>query len=474
LWQGQIEAARMRRTSPRSRFVAAALALTGAALSTGGPASLPARAGDRYTKTVSHPAGGLTFIKMHDSLGPNRIRILRVDPESQMTLDVALSNDVLPGRETTSSMVARHNAIAGINASFGNSWGRPLGVFAEDGSLKASPYTAGGNVSFSQSATEGLIGHYPLKVRGRTRETHARWRVADWNDPNEDRERIAGFTHAAGGAVDPEGNSCAMRLAPRSALKWNGNGREVGRTYVVKKVQCADAPLALGRGVVLGSRRGSPGAAVISAHSEGQHVKLTWSVGLPGVMDSVGGTPVLVNEGAVIDQCEGYVCQRHPRTGVGVTANGKVLLVTVDGRSSISVGMTVIQFARLMKRIGAVNAVNMDGGGSTTMVLKGRLVNHPSDSGGQRAVSSAVIVLKGQDADEPSPKGILPAESTSTLDGFLSGYRTKRGSGDRAIKDPASTGGLLDALARGGFGDAPVDLDGDLHESLVEFRRSTR
>ena len=84
---------------------------------------------------------------------------------------------------------------------------------------------------------------------------------------------------------------------------------------------------------------------------------------------------------------------RAPRTAVGVTADGRVLLVVVDGRQSHSIGCTLLELALLMQELGAVDAVNFDGGGSSEMILKGEIVNSPSD-GGERSVGSALLLME--------------------------------------------------------------------------------
>ena len=84
---------------------------------------------------------------------------------------------------------------------------------------------------------------------------------------------------------------------------------------------------------------------------------------------------------------------RAPRTGAGVTADGTVLLMVVDGRSQNSAGMTLKEFAQYLKRFGAVSAVNFDGGGSSEMVLDGRIMNRPSD-GSERPVSIGLGVFR--------------------------------------------------------------------------------
>ena len=113
----------------------------------------------------------------------------------------------------------------------------------------------------------------------------------------------------------------------------------------------------------------------------------------------VGGGPRLLRAGrvAVTAKAEGFappqapaffgtfVAARQPRTLAGVRADGTLLLVTVDGRRpGWSVGMTLPEAARLMRSLGARDALNLDGGGSTTMIVRGEVVNRPSDRGGER------------------------------------------------------------------------------------------
>jgi len=89
----------------------------------------------------------------------------------------------------------------------------------------------------------------------------------------------------------------------------------------------------------------------------------------------------------------GFVAGRQPRTLAGVRADGTLLLVTVDGRlPGWSVGMTLPESARLMRSLGARDALNLDGGGSSTMVVRGEVVNRPADRV-ERRVSDGLFVL---------------------------------------------------------------------------------
>lgn len=94
-----------------------------------------------------------------------------------------------------------------------------------------------------------------------------------------------------------------------------------------------------------------------------------------------------------------WVNRREPRTALGIKDDGTVVLLTVDGhRHARSVGMTIDEVRKVMKALGARDAINLDGGGSTAMVLGGRLVNLPSDAGGERAVGDAVVIVPAKDA----------------------------------------------------------------------------
>jgi exopolysaccharide biosynthesis protein len=131
-------------------------------------------------------------------------------------------------------------------------------------------------------------------------------------------------------------------------------------------------------------------------------------VGLGAGDSIVSAAPVLVQGSAVaIDAAaEGVVDPldlsynyawaniRQPRTMAGVDAHGRLILVTVDGRQTAgSEGFTLEEAARFMRELGAVQALNLDGGGSTAMAVNGKLVNNTSDATGERAVGDTIQVL---------------------------------------------------------------------------------
>lgn len=92
----------------------------------------------------------------------------------------------------------------------------------------------------------------------------------------------------------------------------------------------------------------------------------------------------------------GFVVKRNPRTFAGVDARGRTVLVTVDGRGVDDLGLSIAETADVARSLGLVDAINLDGGGSTAMALRGRLISHPSDPTGERAVGDAILVLPGR------------------------------------------------------------------------------
>jgi len=436
----------------------------------------------RYRVSTVRVAKGLHLSRILDRRGPNRIRVLTVNPATPLTIDVALSNDAVPWRETTSSMTRRRGAIAAVNGTYGLPWGRPIGLFAEDGHLKTSPLM--GNQAFSMSYDEeaAFFGHTNLQMRARVLHTNARWRIDDWNEPGRPGpSEIAALTPAATGYLKPPQRACSARLYPAHKPMWTENGKGIATDYVVDAVRCSENRLWPRGGTVVSARRYGPVSSHIKALVRKHIIRLRWSVDWPGVLDMIAGSPTLLKDSTITatDDCPSYFCDRNPRTGVGMTPDGRLLLVTVDGRRpGYSVGMTPVQFAKLFRHLGATRALNLDGGGSTTMVVEGKIVNRPSDPGGERAVSSAVLVLPGADTNErvplafsESPRAAAPPASEGALQ--ATPVRTSgMGLADPSVTDPGSTGGLLDAMSSGALGGSPVALPRSLDRLVERFRAS--
>jgi hypothetical protein len=206
----------------------------------------------------------------------------------------------------------------------------------------------------------------------------------------------------SGVRVKPLGGVCdtVSRWARRAGAVAAVNGGYFGACRSVSLVKQGGSLLAFNartRTAVGFDAAGRPRFAEVAAGSD-------W----PGVPDALGGGPRLRSGGAsdvrtAAESISPGVAQgRHPRTFVGTTPAGRLLLGAVDGRSPASAGMTLDQLSRWLGWLGASDALNLDGGGSTTLWVRGEpyrgVVNEPSDDGrpghrGERPVTSILAVF---------------------------------------------------------------------------------
>jgi hypothetical protein len=134
----------------------------------------------------------------------------------------------------------------------------------------------------------------------------------------------------------------------------------------------------------------------------------------------VGGWPRIVARGidvaAAADSVEGtfprFAAARHPRSAVGFSRDSATLfLVAVDGRQTGSVGMTLVELAQALIGLGVHDALNLDGGGSTALIVGDTVVNKPSDQTGERPVGDVLVITREQPAGAASERRHVPART---------------------------------------------------------------
>ena len=327
---------------------------------------------------------------------PISARLLEIAPGGTV-LDVALGKDGTQGRDTVGSMAARHGAVAAVNAGFFGTTGDPAGIYKIDGLLiseSASPRAA---VGFARPEGPPLLFDR-VAARPRVRIGSTRIRIHGIDTKRGAREVVL-YTPRYGSAARGDG----------AATEWALAGTPLRVTAIAARTaESTDEPLPVPRGGFVLSASGRP--AALSRLKRGDRVDVDFEYeALLGADanawaradDIIGGAGLLLRGGRAIDDWEperlsapGFVAARHPRTMIGRDSEGDTWLVTVDGRQpDHSVGMTLRELIAFARRLGLVDAVNLDGGGSTTMVVKGKLVNRPSDPFGPRPVSDAIVVL---------------------------------------------------------------------------------
>ncbi|MCW2680495.1 MAG: N-acetylmuramoyl-L-alanine amidase family 2, partial [Frankiales bacterium] len=391
-------------------------------------------------------ADGVRLSTIDDPRGPWSGKVVSVAPRAQWRLDPVLAQDALPGLETTSSMARRTDALVAVNGDFALSGGRPVHAFARDGRLLQTEQTLGRNFAVSATPT-AHIGYPSQDVRLTVHDNGKTAPLSRVNSGASGPGALA-LTTPEGGRVAPvPGDSCAARLLRQGAPALDDAGRAV-QAYTVDEVSCGTAPVAPGDDVLTAPQQGT-WAPLLRELVPGQSVDVSWSLGWPGVLDSIGGNPILVDKGRVV---EGSVdgtdpfSRRNPRTAVGYRPDGAVLLVTVDGRESDnSAGMTLRELAQLFVDLGAEAALNLDGGGSTTMVIGGEVQNVPSD-GLERPVSSALVLLPGS---APSSGGALRRSAPAGRAPEPLPVEQQEAADERIAADPGSTGGLMGSRSSG-------------------------
>jgi hypothetical protein len=357
------------------------------------------RALSRITKEI---APGLTLTKIAQRNPPLRVFVLTVDPSTALTMDVALAGPRMPARAATSDIAKRNGALAAVNGDFGSRFGQPANPFLRDGQLVRTSSSPGVLFAISKDEQSVTVGR-PTPLVTATDSDGRTWTIDRWNDGPLGPGEIGGFTPVGGTLWPPPTAMCSARLLPTAPFAPSSDGLGFEQPFTVEQRGCFQTALPATGAVVLSALPASDEALQLLSLQAGSAVTLRWSLGFTNVWDAIGGFPVLVADGqSVVGTCATWFCiSRNPRTGVGVTADGKILMVVADGRQAKwSVGISLPQLAGIFRQFGATFALNFDGGGSTTMVVKGEVVNRPS-LGHQRLVSTALMVLPGADPGEP-------------------------------------------------------------------------
>jgi hypothetical protein len=359
-------------------------------------------------------APGVQWTSIVREAGPQRINVLELDPT---VVHGVLSNGRIAGRERVSSMGRRTGAAAGVNGGYFGPSGDPVGALAIDGQLLSEP--VGGRSALLVGASGATIA--PLRFRGAV-TINGITRLIDGLD------RTRGLVPACGGrggdlpttrpnaALTCTDASELVLLSPSYGARppREGGVEAVLRDGTVARVRGPGTGLVPRDGLLL-TGTGDAARFLRNAALPRSRVDLDLTptaagrpLDLAQLTLVVGGGPRLLRGGRVTvsARAEGFappqvpgffgtfVAARQPRTLAGVRADGTILLVTVDGRRpGWSAGMTLPEAARLMRSLGARDALNLDGGGSSTMTVRGEVVNRPSDRGGERAVSDGVYAL---------------------------------------------------------------------------------
>ncbi len=337
---------------------------------------------------------------------PVKINLLRLDL-TKVRLDVVHALDAAIGLERTSSMATRHGAFAAINAGFFRLdtsifAGDAAGVLQIDGKLFSEPYANRIALLIANGKSETKIGFENVKIENFIKIGRKTLAVSGINRQRGDDELIEykpefGITTL----TSPGGTEIVIRNGKITKI-INGNGSTVippNGTVLSASGKMRDELLRYSR-IGVRVEVSSIFKQTIQCVSGSGYSRDCDPFNLETVEDIVGGVPQLIKDGKIEitwqqeKSSKAFVETRHPRTAVAKLKDGKFLMVTVDGRQpGVSVGMNLQELAAFLLELGASEAMNLDGGGSTTMFLGGKVVNRPSDKEGERRVSDAILVF---------------------------------------------------------------------------------
>ena len=335
--------------------------------------------------------------------GPIAVYLLRLDT-TRVQIESGLSNDEVMNAERVDGIAARKQAIAAVNAGFFNvKNGEPAGLLKVAGELVSDTVLTRGVVAIhsAQGARQQFFfDQVSARVQAQfTMDTQPVTVAIDGVDTTRERGKLMLYTPAYHADTDtaPSGTEWVLGGKP---LKVIDVRRDLGKTPIPKD------------GAVL-SYGGLDPPSPLDWLLAGSTItfKTTWKI-LNGTPESrfeeareiINGAGLLVRDGKELSGWQAtenllpttFTDVRHPRTLIGIDRRGYLWLIAIDGRQSHSVGMTFAEMQALCRRLDFEHALNLDGGGSTTMVVGSEIVNRPSDATGPRPVSDAILVKSRQ------------------------------------------------------------------------------
>ena len=362
-----------------------------------------------------HP--GVEHAEVTQKLGndPVRINLLKLDL-TKVRLDVHHALDAAIGVEPTSSIATRHRAVAAINAGFfrldkSAFAGDAAGILVIDGDLLSE--SERGRIAIrivnGKKRTDIFFSHRDAQPWFAYGDLRSEIKLSGVNRERKEGELVL-YDRYFGSVAPPStgGTDLMLKNCRRTVIKkvvsQMCSELEIVNGRAQPEIPNGGYVISLGPDERLSKRTilndlnvylAQPGKKKIFR----VRVEDKISNGPVDGEDATNGVPQLIKNGRVDitwqqeKASKSFAETRHPRTAVAKLMDGKFLMITVDGRQpGVSVGMNLQELAEYLLSLGATDAMNLDGGGSTTMFLDGKVVNTPSDKEGERKVSDAIVV----------------------------------------------------------------------------------
>ena len=293
------------------------------------------------------------------------------------------------GMGRTSEVVRDTGAIAAINADFFPFTGDPLGLMVRRGSLISLPNPRRG--VFAWGPQNSVFGFARFSGQA-ILEDGSSVQIDGLNEECPENKITLNTPEA--------GLSKAKAPCLTVILKVESNrilpSTQVSATVVSASADAANMPLKEGQFTLV-----AHGTKIqqLSELEPGERITIKLSTAgfdWEKIENAVSGGSFLLRDGNIFVDAENqgfgdaFANTRHPRTAVGRTAEGDLVFAAIDGRQNMSAGATLSEAAEIMQSLGCRDALNLDGGGSTTMNILGLNVNRPSDKAGERPVANTI------------------------------------------------------------------------------------
>jgi len=358
---------------------------------------------------------------------PLSINIIEIELKNKyVNIDLQKPDDSLFGKATVSNMVQdeiakKKRVIAGINASFWESDKRPVGLFINKGML----YTKNNERSSLIKTKEGkfIISKTNLDISLEFKKEKVK---IDNVNGKDEADKIVVYTSVFTNEITLKDNEIGI-LVKIGNHKFIPPNNIKGK--IVKFLETGQKITPKKNTVVLIGNKDS--LTFLKDAKRKNKVKFNINILTPPPLSppligeglgkgdeiefAVTGAPQIVKDGQNIYQGideklpESFINTMHPRTGCGITNNNETIYwVVIDGRQrNFSIGVSLDEFAQLFLKLGSYNAINLDGGGSSSMVVDNQIANSPSDYTGERVVSDAILLSSKAHTRKPKKLQIM-------------------------------------------------------------------
>ncbi len=336
---------------------------------------------DRYKNSLIYDvAPGIKHIKLTRVYQgrPVKINVVEVNQSLNSNIEISpkLSSSHLSSKSTITSIAKRKNSIVAINGTyFKPQTGVPLGTLMINKKMYTGPIYNRVAMGFFDKGFDMAR----IELNANLRTSKGDIKIDNINQPRMLSTYVLAYTPEWGAFAPP-----SPKYGIQIAIEDNR----------ITSISTQTLPIPQNGYVIVGPKEKLE--KIFKARSVKVDVKTipNWD----NVNHIISGGPYLIKNGEIFiditEQKLGAIGGKNPRTAIGYTQDGNLIMVAVDGREGASVGMTLRELAGFMQSIGCVNAMNLDGGGSTVMYVNGHVVNMPKVKGGIALSNALTIDLK--------------------------------------------------------------------------------